>query len=40
MSESTIEEVYVEDRTFPPDTDFEKNELINDSSHHDEPISH
>ena len=39
MSESTIEEFYVEDRTFPPDPDFVKKALINDSSHHDEAIS-
>ena len=28
MSESTIEEFYVEDRTFPPDADFVKKALI------------
>ena len=39
MSESTIEEFYVEDRTFPPDADFVKKALINDSSHHEEAIS-
>ncbi len=39
MSESTIEEFYVEDRTFPPDVDFVKNALLNDSSHHEEAIA-
>ena len=39
MSESTIEEFYVEDRTFPPDADFVKNALLNDSSHYEEAIS-
>ena len=39
MSESTIEEFYVEDRTFPPDADFVEKALLNDSSHHEEAIS-
>jgi len=39
MSESTIEEFYVEDRTFPPDVDFVKKALLNDSSHHEEAIA-
>ncbi|MAT63206.1 MAG: acetate--CoA ligase [Dehalococcoidia bacterium] len=39
MSESTIEEFYVEDRTFPPDADFVGKALLNDSSHHEEAIS-
>jgi acetyl-CoA synthetase len=39
MSESTIEEFYVEDRTFPPDSDFVKKALLNDSSHYEEAIS-
>ena len=38
MSESTIEEFYVEDRTFPPDSDFVKKALLNDSSHHEEAV--
>ena len=39
MSESTIEEFYVEDRTFPPDPNFVQKALLNDSSHHDEALS-
>ena len=38
MSESTIEEFYVEDRTFPPDSDFVKKALLNDSSHYEEAV--
>ena len=38
MSESTIEEFYVEDRPFPPDSDFVKKALLNDSSHHEEEV--
>ena len=38
MSESTIEEFYVEDRTFPPDSDFVKKALLNDSSHLEEAV--
>ena len=39
MSESTIEEFYVEDRTFPPDPNFVQKALLNDSSHHEEALS-
>ena len=39
MSESTIEEFYVEDRTFPPDPEFVKKALLNDSSHYEEAVS-
>ena len=38
MSESTIEEFYVEDRTFPPDSDFVKKAFLIDSSHHEEAV--
>ena len=36
MTEQTIEEFYVEDRTFPPPPDFAAGALLTDSSHHDE----
>jgi len=36
MSEPTIEDYYVEDRTFPPSFDFAASALLSDSSHHDE----
>lgn len=39
MSESTIEEFYVEDRTFPPDPEFVEKALLNDSSHYEEAVS-
>ena len=34
MTEPTIEEFYVEDRTFPPPPDFVAGALLTDSSHH------
>jgi len=36
MTEPTIEELYVEERTFPPPTEFAAAALLADSSHHDE----
>ena len=36
MSEPTIEDYYVEERTFPPSTDFVAAALLSDTSHHDE----
>ncbi|HCV33490.1 MAG TPA: acetyl-coenzyme A synthetase, partial [Acidimicrobiaceae bacterium] len=36
MSEPTIEDYYVEDRTFPPAPEFVAASLLSDSSHHDE----
>ncbi|MEE2959006.1 MAG: acetate--CoA ligase [Actinomycetota bacterium] len=36
MSEPTIEDYYVEDRTFPPSPEFTAAALLSDSSHHDE----
>jgi acetyl-CoA synthetase len=36
MSEPTIEDYYVEDRTFPPSPEFAAAALLSDSSHHDE----
>jgi len=36
MSESTIEDFYSEDRTFPPSSDFVANALVNDRSLYDE----
>ena len=36
MSEPTIEDYYVEDRTFPPSPDFTKNAVLADQSHYDE----
>ena len=39
MSEPTIEEFYVEDRTFPPDPEFVEKALLNDSSHYEEAVS-
>ncbi|CAB4740230.1 MAG: acetate--CoA ligase [Actinobacteria bacterium] len=36
MSESTIEDFYSEDRTFPPSSDFVANAMVNDRSLYDE----
>ena len=36
MTEPTIEELYVEERTFPPPPEFAAAALLADSSHHDE----
>ncbi len=36
MSEPTIEDYYVEERTFPPSAEFSAAALLGDSSHHDE----
>ena len=36
MSEPTIEDYYVEERTFPPSTEFVAAALLSDTSHHDE----
>ncbi len=36
MSEPTIEDYYVEDRTFPPSQDFTAAALLSDSSHYEE----
>ena len=36
MSDATIEDYYVEDRTFPPAADFQAGALVADSSLHDE----
>ena len=36
MSEPTIEDYYVEDRTFPPSADFVKNAVVADRSHYEE----
>ncbi len=36
MSEPTIEDYYVEERTFPPSPEFVASALLSDTSHHDE----
>ncbi|HCW00184.1 MAG TPA: acetyl-coenzyme A synthetase, partial [Acidimicrobiaceae bacterium] len=36
MSEPTIEDYYVEDRTFPPSVEFTAAALLGDRSHHEE----
>ncbi len=36
MSEPTIEDYYVEDRTFPPAADFVKDAVVSDQTHYDE----
>ena len=36
MSEPTIEDYYVEDRTFPPSADFVKDAVVSDQTHYDE----
>ncbi|MDG1463861.1 MAG: acetyl-coenzyme A synthetase N-terminal domain-containing protein, partial [Acidimicrobiales bacterium] len=36
MSEPTIEDYYVEDRTFPPSAEFTAAALLGDRSHHEE----
>ena len=36
MSEPTIEDYYVEDRTFPPSADFVKNAVVADRTHYEE----
>ena len=36
MSEPTIEDYYVEDRTFPPSADFVKDAVVSDQIHYDE----
>ena len=36
MSEPTIEDYYVEERTFPPSPEFVATALLSDTSHHDE----
>ncbi|MDG2212064.1 MAG: acetate--CoA ligase [Acidimicrobiales bacterium] len=39
MSEPTIEDYYLEDRTFPPPRDFAAAALLSDTSHYDEAAS-
>ena len=36
MSEPTIEDYYVEDRTFPPSADFIKDAVVSDQTHYEE----
>tara|TARA_B110000014_G_C20123444_1_gene596622 strand:- start:446 stop:2443 length:1998 start_codon:yes stop_codon:yes gene_type:complete len=36
VSEPTIEDYYVEDRTFPPSADFVKDAVVSDQTHYDE----